>query len=658
MCGVAALLNWGDPTTLERMVEIQRHRGPDDGGTEWLHTRDGRAVGLGSRRLAIQDLSPAGHMPMWNAERTLCIVYNGEVYNFLELRRELIAKGYTFRSQTDTEVLLYLYQEQGPEFVRRLNGMFAFALWDDRQQRLMVARDPFGIKPLYYTAHPSRFACASEMKALLQIPGIAPNISLRALHQYLTFLWVPEPDTLVEGILKLPAGHYALIQEGPPILTEYWDLEFPERDAGYPGSERELAEEVRSRFRDAVGSQLISDRPVGAFLSAGIDSASIVATASQLVSERLRTYTVTFPRQYRVGENTLDDPSVAARAARALNCRHQEIVIEPDVATLLPRLVWHMDEPVSDPAIIAAYSVCRHATDGATVLLSGIGGDELFAGYRKHCAHYWAKAYRALPRVLRERIIRRAVEAMPNLHGSRFKGLLRQARKMVRSGSLEERERFIRDSVYVDSGTTRELYTAELCRQVAGFEPACRHWEAFDKVSHADFLNQMLYVDTKLFMTSLNLNYNDKMSMASSIEVRVPFLDKSFAEFVAQRVPPRWKLNGAWKTTTKYLLREAMRPLVPAEVFRQPKAGFAAPIDYWLAYDLREMVDDLLSEGRVRHRGWFQPECVQRLIREHRSGARDWSYQLWQLLTLELWQQTFTDVVSRPEPTEARPALV
>jgi asparagine synthase (glutamine-hydrolysing) len=650
MCGISGLVNCGDGETLARMADIQAHRGPDDSGL-WEHKfPDGSYVRLGSRRLAILDLSPLGHMPMSNEDRSVWITYNGEIYNFAELRHELESKGHRFVSHTDTEVVLHLYEHEGPDCVKRLNGMFAFAICDLRSgtPTLFMARDHFGIKPFYYFHDGERFAFASEIKALLQVPEIEAELDRQAFHQYLSFLWVPDPKTMFRRILKLPAGHYAILRNGDLKLTQYWDLMFPPANHSYSRTESNLAEEIRERLSRSVQAQMVSDVPIGAFLSAGLDSSSIVAmmcrsssSRSASVMQPVRTYTITFPRKYRVGETTLDNPEVATRLARHLGCENQQILVEPNVVELLPRLVWHMDEPTADPAIITAYLVCREARKQATVLLSGVGGDELFAGYRKHAAHYWAQAYNKVPSFLRG-VAEMALDALPSLRGTPVKGRLRLARKMAHSASLNPIDRFIANCTYLDDVQKSVLYTTDFAAE-ASSDASCQHRAAFERVHDADFLHQMLYLDTKVFMTSLNLTYNDKMSMASSVEVRVPFLDHELAEFVAWNVPPGLKLKGLLNPTTKYILRQAMRDHLPREVLQQPKAGFAAPIDYWLAHDLSEMVDDLLSTSQLRKRGLFRPEAVRRFIDEHRSGRRDWSMQLWQFLTLELWMKTFLD---------------
>jgi asparagine synthase (glutamine-hydrolysing) len=644
MCGISGLVNCGDKETLERMTCVQAHRGPDDAGTWDQRFPDGSYVGLGSRRLAIIDLSPAGHMPMCNEDRTVWITYNGEIYNFAELRRELQSKGHRFASHTDTEVVIHLYEQEGPECVKRLNGMFGFAICDLRSgtPTLFVARDHFGVKPFYYAHQGRRFAFASEVKALLQVPGIEAEIDPESLHQYLTFLWVPDPKTMFRGIHKLPAGHSAIFRDGQLKITKYWDLTFPPVDAAFPRTEADLAQEIRERFRRSVEAQMVSDVPLGAFLSAGLDSSSIVAMMSGATRQPVRTYTITFPSKYRVGETTLDDPDVPARLARRLGCENQQIVVEPDVADLLPRLTWHMDEPTADPAIITAYLVCRQARKHATVLLSGVGGDELFAGYRKHAAHYWAQIYQRVPSALRRRI-EPALAGLPGLRGTAAKGPVRLAKKMARSASLRQEDRFIMNCTYLDASQKAALYVPGLEAELCSSDPAIRHRAGFEQVQDADFLNQMLYLDARIFMVSLNLTYNDKMSMASSVEVRVPFLDRELAEFVAWNVPPKLKLKGFLRPKTKYIFRKAMQDILPREVLEQPKSGFAAPVDYWLAHDLKEMVDDLLCQSRVRERGLFRPEVVRAFVDEHRSGAQDWSMQIWQFLTLELWMQAFLD---------------
>ena len=641
MCGISGLVNCGDTETLARMTNVQTHRGPDDSGLWERRFPNGEYIGLGSRRLAILDLSAGGHMPMSNEDGTVWITYNGEIYNFVDLRRELEGKGHHFRSHTDTEVIVHLYEEYGVDCLNRLNGMFAFAICDLRgpSPKLFLARDHFGIKPFYYFERAGKLAFASEIKALIEVPGIEASMNMEALDKFLTFLWVPDPLTMFDGIVKLPAGHYALWQGGELRVEQYWDLTFPAAEHRFERKEADLADEIRERFSASVDRQMVSDVPIGAFLSAGLDSSSIVAVMAR--KQPVRTYTITFPENYRVGETAIDDPGVPRRLARKLGCEHHEIVVEPDVTNLLPSLTWHMDEPTADPAIITAYLVCREARKNVTVLLSGVGGDEIFAGYRKHVAHAWAQEYRRIPGFARA-AAEYALLSLPSMRGTALKGSVRLGKKMARSAALNPAEAFIRNCTYLDAEQRTNLYSTT-SPLLPDMNPGNQHLAAFDKVRHADFLNQMLYLDTKIFMTTLNLTYNDKMSMASSVEVRVPFLDREFAEFVAWNVAPQSKLKGKWHPLTKHIFREAMRGMLPDEVLRQPKAGFAAPVDYWLAHDLRPMVDDLLSESQVRKRGLFRPEVVRKYVDGQRRGTEDWSMQIWQLLTLEIWMQLFLD---------------
>jgi asparagine synthase (glutamine-hydrolysing) len=637
MCGIAGIIGRADGAAIARMVDVQAHRGPDDHG---VLCDQARQVALGHRRLSILDLSPAGHQPMASASGRLSIVFNGEIFNFRELRSWLEGRGYVFRSRSDTEVILALYEEVGVEAFARLNGMFALAIWDRERDEVVLARDHFGIKPLYYAVRDGVLAFASEAKALFEVPGFEPKLNEQALPFYLRFLWTPDPLTMFEGVLKLPAAHYAIWRGGNLSLHRFWDLQFPEAGRTGRSDERALVREFRDRFTAAVESQLVSDVPLGAFLSAGLDSSAIVAAMASRASGPVRTYTIGFAPRHRAGELTVDDPDVAARTAAHFGCVHTPITVDPDVAALLPRLVWHMDEPTSDPALIMAYLVSREARRDVTVLLSGVGGDELLGGYRKYIAAQDALRYAAIPGPLRRHVLDPLFRHAPATPGRPWSGLGRLLRKWGRSASLPPRAQFIANATYIDPAEQGQLLLAEPARRLAGVNTSRYHEAAFDRVAHADWLHQMLYNDSTLFMTSLNLTYNDKMSMASSVEARVPFLDWELAQWVATEVPAHAKLRGR---TTKWLLREAFRDVWPAEVLTQRKAGFGAPIGVWLRNDLRPMVDDLLTTAQVRRRGLFDPDAVRRVVEAQRAGQVESSMQVWQLLTLELWMQTFLD---------------
>jgi asparagine synthase (glutamine-hydrolysing) len=509
---------------------------------------------------------------------------------------------------------------------------------------VLLARDHFGVKPLYYIQRGRQLAFASEVKALLELPDFAPRVDEQALHQYLTFLWVPDPRTMFRGVAKMPAGHRAVFAGGRLDVAPYWDLELPPQDAEYRTPQAELIGQIQDRFSRAVKSQMVSDVPLGAFLSAGLDSSAIVAMLAGGADRPVDTFTITFPSRHRIGENAMDDPAIARRTASRFGCRHHEIVVDPKVADLLPRLVWHMDEPVADPPIMLTYLIARAARQaGITVLLSGVGGDELFAGYRKHAAHRWAERYRHLPQAVRRGLVEPAIDALPGFRGTPLHGPVRMAKKMARGGSLPPRDRFLMASTYFDASEKVALYTRDLACRIGAIDPWSTHLAHFDRVGHADFVNRMLYLDTKTFMPSLNLTYTDKMSMAASVEVRVPFLDRQLAEYAAVEVPPHLKVTTALRPATKYIFRESMKGILPDEVLTASKAGFSAPVDHWLTHDLRDMVGDLLGPARVKARGFFEPPAVQRLIAEHRAGKPERSMQLWQLLTFELWLQAFVD---------------
>lgn len=639
MCGIVGFAGRSSKDGLDHMTNTLQHRGPDDRGT-WT-TCTGRGwVGLGSTRLAILDLSPAGRMPMRSEDGRYTLVYNGELYNSPDLRRRLAGLGYAFRSNGDTEVVLTAYLEFGSKCVELFNGMFALALWDSPRERLFLARDHFGIKPLYVVQSNTYIAFASEVKALLSLPEIRAEINYHALGQYLSYLWVPEPQSLFDGIEKLPAGHYGILENGRWVTRRYWDLRFPAAEESIQASnEPELVAELEQRLVEAVNRQTLSDAPVGAFLSAGVDSNTVVAAMASS-GEPLHTFTVSFAPKYRAGAYGFDDPAVARRAAECYESHHEDLVVDPDVVDLLPKLIWHMDEPVADPAIITAYLVNRAASESVKVLLSGVGGDEVFGGYRKYLAHRLAGTYQRIPQLLRDHIIEPAVSGIPPLPGQKVGQATRLLKKMIRSGSLAPVDRFLMDGTYLTASQKKELTTPAVWPLIENGDPRAAHLDAFSSTTHADFLDQMMYVDMKTFMPSLNLLYNDKMSMATSVEVRVPFLDVELVEWVVAHVPASLKVKGR---VTKYALRRAMENRVGSEVLRQAKTGFGAPADVWLRSSLYEMMRDLLSPDRVASRKLFRPDVVQKMIADHSAHRAESSFQLWQLLSLELWMQQFVD---------------
>jgi asparagine synthase (glutamine-hydrolysing) len=621
-----------DEQLIGSMLSRIAHRGPDDEGIFVTRVSTGERVGLGHRRLSIIDLSTLGHEPMPDEREELWLTYNGEIYNFRELRAELEALGHRFRSRTDAEVILYAYREWGRDFVSRLSGMFAFAIWDSRSEILLLARDRLGIKPLYFAHTPAGFAFASEIKALLEIPGLERSVDTAALDQFMSFLWAPGPTTLFRGINKLQPGHLLVYGNGEARLSEYWDLKF-EEDESTP--ESVWIERVREQVTRSTRAQTLADVPLGAFLSGGIDSSSIVALLSNAGNPKLTTYTVGFRGEDLRYDIIEDDVAYARKVGRRFETDYQEEILEPRVADLLPDLVYHMDEPIADPAIITSYLICRAARKRLTVLLSGMGGDEVFAGYPRHAAARLAGVYNLLPSFLSSRV----AAALPGARPGRTTALFRNIKKLARSAALPERERYLGFGTYFTREEKRDLYSADLAAATERFDPYSEHLRYFERVKDQNFINQMLYIDLKTFLPSLNLTYTDKTSMANSTEVRVPFLDDDLVE-LASRIPARLKLKGLRR---KYILKRAAEAWLPRDIVYRRKAGFSAPIRAWLVRDLREMVDDLLSPENIRRRGYFDHRAVRRIVDDHRAGREDNALKVLQLLTVELWHRAFLD---------------
>ena len=635
MCGICGVVGQPDAQLIKNMLARIAHRGPDDEGVYLSETSSGERIGLGHRRLSIIDLSPAGHEPMSDAGGRIWLTFNGEIYNFKELRRELEALGHRFKSNTDAEVIIYAYLAWGRECLSRFNGMFAFAIWDSQDESLFLARDRLGIKPLYYAGTPAGFAFASEIKALLAIPNVERAVDLEALDQFMTFLWTPGPRTAFRGISKLPPAHYLVYRNGKAEISEYWDVKFEEDDSI---TESEWIERVREQVARSVRAQMLADVPLGAFLSGGVDSSSIVALMSGVSEIKPTTYTFGFRREDLRYDILEDDMKYARVVGERFATDYHEAYLEPHVMEVLPKLVYHMDEPVADPAIITSYLICRLARERLTVLLSGMGGDEVFAGYPRHGAVKIADAYNLIPSFLS----RPVVDALPGARPGRLTALFRNTKKLAKSAALPERERYLGFGTYFTQAEKTELYSGELARAASEFDAYAEHQRYFDRVAGEDFVNQMLYVDLKTFLPCLNLTYTDKTSMASSTEVRVPLLDHELVELSA-RIPAELKLKGL---TGKYILKRAAEAWLPREIVHRKKAGFSAPVRAWLVRDLRDVVEDLLSESNIRSRGYFEYSHVRRLIDDNLSGREDNSLKVFQLLTLELWHQAFIDAAA------------
>ncbi|MCB8943130.1 MAG: asparagine synthase (glutamine-hydrolyzing) [Ardenticatenaceae bacterium] len=652
MCGICGLVGKPvDQSLLAQMTAVIQHRGPDDSG---LYISPDGCVGLGNRRLAIQDLSSAGHMPMSNQAQTLWITYNGEVYNFPELRAELQAEGHSFHSGTDTEVILRLYELYGPDSFARLNGMFAIAIWDTQKEELTLARDRLGVKPIYYTHANGVLHFGSEIKSLLQDTAVSRTIEPEALHYFLSHLWVPGPLTMFAGIYKLPPGHYLRWQNGRIHTHPYWQITWHEE---YGRSTADWAQELRQTLIRAVQRHLIADVPVGLFLSGGLDSSILLGLMSQLTQAPVEAYTIAFRGQdARLEQGAGEDEKYARLVANHFGANFHTIEVDPDIVSMLTNVLWHLDEPVADPAAINTLLISQAARSQATVLLSGQGADEVFAGYRVHMVDQFARWFGKIPRLLRNGLISPGLnllptvaERMPGVHPGWLLAFHRYFRKVLDVVEMSPVDRYVLNRMYYTQESLLPLYHPAWRSQMAGFDGGRRHRDYFAEVTDQPFINQMLHVDLKTFLPELNLTYGDKLSMAPSIEMRVPFLDYELIELMT-RVPANLKLRGL---TGKYILREAVKDLLPEAIIKRRKIGFGAPIRKWLGHDLIELTDDLLSVNRLQARGYFEPTAVRQLITQHREGTADYTYQIWALLTFELWQQIFIDATAASQTAPA-----
>src|SRR5437588_1817231 len=655
MCGIAGLISHNPQAFINSMLRSIEHGGLDDEGVWTSQPIDAeeRRVCLGHRRLSIIDPSSAGHQPMFSADGGLVVILNGEIYNYRELREHLTAKGHRFRTQTDTEVLLAAWAEWGDECLSRLNGMFAFALWDDKDHALYLVRDRVGIKPLYYAdmsdklqfvEHggrdarvPSATIFASEIKSILASGLIRPELDHEALHQFLTFLWAPDPNTLFRGIKTVPPGHLVKIRDRQLSLRQWWDISFDQIDE--ERSEAWWQERLLETLDRVVKLEMVADVPLGSFLSGGVDSSSIVAMMKRHSNgRRVGTYALGIEAEDLRYDIIPDDVEWARRVNQQLDTDYHEIMLKPDVAELLPKLVYHMDEPAIDMAI-PSYLVSRAARESLRVILSGMGGDEVFAGYPRQLAMKIAGAFDPVPQLLRRPVMKALAYALPGGLPGKLTAPVRNAKKFARSAALDFENRYLGYGTYFTDAAKTRLYTDHLRDATRGMDAYGAHRNYFARVKNAAALNQLLYVDLKTFLPCLNLMTTDKTSMAANLEVRVPFLNQEMLELGA-RMPANLKLRGLKR---KYILKRAAEKLLPREVVWRKKAGFGAPIRSWLRGPLSPMVDDLLSAETVKRRGLFRPEEVKRIIERNLSGREDYHLQVFQLLNLELWQRQFID---------------
>jgi asparagine synthase (glutamine-hydrolysing) len=636
MCGIAGMAGVFDLEALRSMCDAIVHRGPNSNGVWFDETVP---VALGHRRLSIIDLTSAGHQPMVSDDRQIVLSYNGEIYNFAEHRAELISAGVSFRSSSDTEVVLRLYERHGLDFLSKLNGMFALAIWDGREQQLILARDHAGIKPLYFMRVGPGLVFASEAKALLAYPGVQRRVNACALGSYLSFLWVPGDQTMFDGISKLEPGRFLLWRNGRIDIRRWFKIAY---EPGPSQSSEAWADAVRETFVRVTRRQMVSDVPLGAFLSGGLDSSAIVACMRRAFPDRPIT---AYSARYRPGEMAeeqgVDDYPYAERVARHLDVNLRPIDIQPDVVRLLPRMVHALDEPDADPAIFPSYLIAQAArADGCTVMLSGTGGDEVFFGYRSHQALRHYEAIGDLGRLPAIGVARAAALGLGVVFGQQHRSV-RRLKKFLRGlAARPGSERHFALVDWADPDSRRSLLVPDVANATGVDHDALAILERYS----AEFeghgaINRHSYLLVNTFLAAHNFLYTDKSSMLSSVEVRVPFMDLELMRLAAS-IPEYLQLRGG---VAKNVLKEAMTPWLPADVIHRSKTGFGVPLRRWLRTDLDELVQGLLSPSVVSARGLMDPTAVQRIIADNASGKSDHGYLIYALLVLEVWMQTFVD---------------
>ena len=626
MCGITGIVRNDrrdvDQALLGRMCASIRHRGPDDDG---FYVKG--PVGLGMRRLAIIDLK-SGQQPIHNQDRTAWIVFNGEIYNYRELRDGLEKLGHTFYTNSDTEAIIHAYDRYGADCPRYLRGMFAFAIWDERSQQLFLARDRVGKKPLLYAQVNGQFVFGSEFSALLQHPDISRDIDADALHHYLSFMCVPAPLTAYKAIRKLEPGHSLRYRKGEIEIKRYWQPDFSKKiNIG----EEEAGRRAIEILRDAVKVRLMSEVPLGAFLSGGIDSSAVVALMSEESSGPVKTFSIGFEEQ------DFSELHHARRVAEHVGADHHEFIVRPDALEVLPILVEHYGEPYADSSAIPTYYVARETRKHVTVALNGDGGDESFAGYERYAAMRLAERYHRIPSVLRETVMRQAIALIPSSETKR--GRVRDLKRFIQAASLPKVERYLRWVSVFDAEAKQDLYSTDFLRQTQSVSAAGMLDPWFARANGSGIVDAALLTDIMTYLPNDLLVKVDIATMAVSLEARSPFLDHHVMEFAAS-LPEKFKLRGL---TTKYLLKRMLKKLLPAENLERRKMGFGVPIGHWFRGKLQPFLRETLLTEAALNRGLFKREVVKRLVELHTRGERDYSHQLWTLLMLELWFQRFID---------------
>jgi asparagine synthase (glutamine-hydrolysing) len=629
MCGITGFLGSFSPQLLSQMAASIVHRGPDNTG---LFQDEGSGVGLAHTRLSIIDLSPHSNQPLWDNSGRYCIVFNGEIYNYRELRSELREQGCAFQSHGDGEVILYAYIRGGIDSFKRLNGIYAFAIWDNANKELLVVRDQFGVKPLYFAQTAAGFIFASEIKSLLQCPDIPRDLDHTALWQALTYLWVPGSRTTLSAVRKLQPGNYLRVKNRQ-IIEQKIFAKYPAFEPTYTGSLREGIQQTQHLLEQAVQRQLVADVPVGAFLSGGVDSSAICHFAAKALDNQLQCFTIEL--QGGETEDLGDDLHYAKLMAKRLGVPLEVVRVSPDVVHDLPRMLFALDEPQADPAPLNAMYIAEQARSmNIKVLLSGAGGDDLFSGYRRHYALQQERLWSWLPSVGRG-LLRSATCALPQASQ-----LSRRISKAFTYADLPTIDRLISYFFWIKPQQSLALFNPDIRAELAANDIAAPLRATLaDGVAGSEPLNQMLYLEQKYFLLDHNFNYTDKTSMAAAVEVRVPFLDPDLVAF-ANHLPTDWKYRGR---EGKWILKKALEDILPHEVLYRAKTAFGAPLRSWLRGPLRPYVEDMLSPAAINRRGIFDSQAVQRIISADRAGRIDAAYTIFSLICIEIWARQFVD---------------
>ncbi|NEP09865.1 MAG: asparagine synthase (glutamine-hydrolyzing) [Symploca sp. SIO2C1] len=630
MCGICGLIYSElerpvDPKLVHTMTTAITHRGPDEEGY-YIKAN----LGLGSRRLSIIDLE-GGKQPIYNEDRTVCVVFNGELYNYRELTHSLTRLGHNFYSSTDTEVLVHAYEEFGLEFLEYLNGMFAFALWDERKQTLVLGRDRMGIKPLYYTTYDDALIFGSELKTILSYPNIPRNIDLVALNEYLSFEYIPTPRTIFQNIFKLPPGHALSFSCGQIKTWKYWDVNLIRSEQIKPKTVKEYETELLIILKKVVQKEMVSDVPIGVFLSGGIDSSAVAALMSEISPGNVKSFSIRFD------DPSFDESTYAHQVARYLQTEHYELTLTPQIVLeLVPQIPNFLDEPLGDSSFIPTFLLSQFTSHHVKVALGGDGGDELFAGYSTLQAHRLVEYYEALlPGFIRHQIIPYLVDQMPVSFDNI--SLDFKIRRFISGRGLPL---MIRHNQWLGSFTVSQK--KELLQSWTQFLEKDTYDTAYghqQKSQAKEAINQLLYCDLKMYLEGDILPKVDRASMANSLEVRVPLLNHTLVDYVAQ-IPHNMKLHGL---TTKYILRRAMRQSIPQEIIKRKKKGFNMPVAKWFTGELRPLLQDMLSKTRLSKEGFFNPIYVDKLLQDHMQGRQDHRKLLWTLLVFELWYERWVE---------------